>query len=211
MDQGVVPHSNEGILAKITQRRRNRHCLRSGETGPRTPLPSGRGVLHHPIKARAPAGVAAAAVAGDADLEEQGVLVAVDAASRRRAGSGRSSRPCARARRASATSTRPRRSRASAPAPRRSCARPSAPRRCRRRPRRGDEAVGPKRGASRALPRARACERPRERRGGASSGGPKHDARLGAGVRARFDRGADVKPCRRARASGTGPARPGRP
>src|SRR5215204_5562097 len=42
-------------------------------------LPSGRGALHHPIKARAPSGVAAAAVAGDADLEEDGVLVAVDA------------------------------------------------------------------------------------------------------------------------------------
>src|SRR5829696_9499243 len=39
----------------------------------------GRGALHHPVKARAAAGVAAAAVAGDADLEEDGVLVAVDA------------------------------------------------------------------------------------------------------------------------------------
>ena len=47
--------------------------------GPRRRRSPGRGALHHPIEARAPAGVAAAAVAGDADLEEDGVLVAVDA------------------------------------------------------------------------------------------------------------------------------------
>src|SRR5215207_6072141 len=50
---------------------------------PRRPLAAaalpGRGALHHPVEARAAAGVAAAAVAGDADLEEDGVLVAVDA------------------------------------------------------------------------------------------------------------------------------------
>ena len=71
------------------------------DRAPPPPLPSGRGALHLPVEAGAPARVAAAAVPGDADLEQEGVLVAIDPDLDDASGSGRSSRPCARARRAS--------------------------------------------------------------------------------------------------------------
>ena len=151
------------------------------------------------IEARAAAGMAAAAVAADADLEPDGVLVAVDAHLDDALDLAAGGALAPQLARASATSTRPRRWRACGRGPRRSCGRPSGPRRSRRRS--STQVMSPsapKRGV-RTAPSSSSAARAGGGKGGRSvmRGHPKRKA-PGAGGRALHQArsGRAVKPCR---------------